>query len=59
MNNENMGLYVEKVALHSQTHSLEKQERIVSSFLEHKLAGTDVSVYPSVTGLYNLLDPVV
>lgn len=50
---------VEKVTVHSQTHSLKKKEKVISSFLENNLFGTDVNVHPLVTSLYYLLDPIV
>lgn len=50
---------VEKVTVHSQTHGLEKKEKVISSFLENNLFGTDVNVHPLVTGLYYLLDHIV
>lgn len=43
---------VEKVTVRSQTHGLEKKEKIVSSFLENNLSGTDVNVHPVVCIIY-------
>lgn len=36
-----------------------KRRKRLFQFSGNKLAGTDVNVHPSVTGLYYLLDPIV